>query len=180
MTLKQLLKENSWLSISTILLELYPDEEKNIEGYETVFEKLLMITPEETDMTIVIKTVKDDFDGTEYVDVSGKYNYPQNEEQSFSQAIEFKVWKEWLGMDICKESLKDFTEPEISAHCFYEMTFAGFEEEEIQEQLKDIKKISEDYEMMSEEEKLKNMTSFEELLDKLEDDDQKKNISKKT
>ncbi|CAL67525.1 DUF6557 family protein [Christiangramia forsetii] len=177
MTLEQLVQSNSWLSISAILLELYSDEEKSLEGYEEVFEKLLMMAPEETDMTIEIKTVKDDFDGEEYVDVSGKYKHPKNEAQSSSYAIEFTSWKEWLGMDICNESLKEFTELEILAHCLYEMTFAGFEEEEIQEQIDSIKKTAEDYEMMSEEEKLKNATSFEELLDKLEDDDQEKDRS---
>ncbi|TVZ28573.1 hypothetical protein JM83_3707 [Gillisia sp. Hel_I_86] len=171
MTLQQLVQCNSWLSISAILLEIYPDEEKSLEGYETVFEKLLMMASEETDMTIVIKAVKDAFDEEEYVDVSGKYNHPQNEEQSFSQAIEFTSWKKWLGMDICKESLKDFSELEILAHCLYEMTFVGFEEKGIQKELNDLEKTVEDYETMTEEEKQKNRISLEDLLDELNEGD---------
>lgn len=172
MTLKQLLRTNSWLSVSSILLELYPDEEINIEDYEEVFENLLMMSPEETGMTIVIKTVTDDFDGSAYVDVFGKYNRPENEEERFLQAIEFTSWKKWLGMDISPGSLEDFTELEILAHCLYEMTFAGFEEEEIQQQLGNIEKTIEDYEMMSGEEKLEDMTSLEDLLDRLKEEDE--------
>lgn len=152
-------------------MEIYPDEEKSLEGYETVFEKLLMMASDETDMTIVIKAVKDAFDEEEYVDVSGKYNHPQNEEQSFSRAIEFTPWKKWLGMDICKESLKNFSELEILAHCLYEMTFVGFEEKGIQKELNDLEKTVEDYEVMTEEEKQKNRISLENLLDELNEVD---------
>lgn len=172
MTLHQLIHNNSWLSVSVILLEIYPAEEKSLEGYETVFEKLLIMASEETDMTIVIKTVTDDYDGEDYVDVSGKYNHPQNEQQAFSHAIEFTPWKKWLGMDICKESVKKFTELELISHCLYEMTFAGFEEEEIQEEWDSIKKTVDDYEKMDEDEKSNHRISLEDLLDELEDDEE--------
>lgn len=45
----------------------------------------------------MVKTVKDEYDCEEYVDISGKYNHPKNEEQVFSQAIEITSWKKWLG-----------------------------------------------------------------------------------
>lgn len=171
MTFKQFLQNNAWLSISATLLELYPDEEKNSAGYEAVFEKLLMMNPEETDMTIVVTQVKDDFDGEEYVNVSGTHNHPKTEEEKFSQAIEFSPWNQWLDMDISTESLNDFSELEIIAHCLYEMTFVGFEEEDIQEELSDLEKTVEDYKAMTEEEKQENTTSLDELWDELNDSD---------
>lgn len=58
--------------MSAILVKLYPKEENNIQGYQTVFEKLMMMTPAVNDMVIVITKEKDDFDWEEYVDVSGK------------------------------------------------------------------------------------------------------------
>ncbi|MDT0642801.1 DUF6557 family protein [Zunongwangia sp. F363] len=180
MTLKQLLQNNFWLSISTILFDLYPGEEKNSEGYEDVYANLLMMNPEETDMTIVVKTVFDHFDGSAYVDVSGRYKHPKNEEEEFSQAIEFTPWKKWLGMDINEESLKEFTELEILAHCLYEMTFAGFEEEEVQEQLNNIEQSMGEYEKMTDEEKIENNRSLEDFLDDLmkdeEDEEENKNL----
>ncbi len=171
MIFKQLVQTNAWLSIASILLELYPDEENNMEGYETVFEKLLMMNPEETDMTIVISNEKDNFDGEKYVNVSGTYNRPKNEDEKFSQAIEFTPWNLWLGMEISKVSLDDFSGLEIIAHCLYEMTFVGFAEEDIQEDLNSLKKTVEDYKMMTEEEKQNNTTSLDELLDELNEED---------
>lgn len=164
MTLKQLLQTNSWLSVSTVFLKLFPDQEKNMEGYERVIEKLLMMTPEETEMSIAVKSVIDDFDGQEYVDVSGFYNQPKNEEEAFSQAIEFTAWERWLGMEISTESLQDFSELEILAHCLHEMTFMGFDENEIKDQLNSLENTIEDYERMDEEEKRVNSISLEELL----------------
>lgn len=38
-------------------------------------------------------------------------------------------------MDICEESLNSFSQQEIIVHCLYEMTFAGFKEEDIQKSL---------------------------------------------
>jgi hypothetical protein len=171
MTLKDLVQNNSWLSLASVLIDLYPEEEENIEAYQMVFNKLLIMNPEETGMAIVIKSVTDDFDGEEYVDVSGKYKHPQDEEEAVLQAIEFTPWNKWLGMDIGSEGLGNFSELEILAHCLYEMTFAGFEEEEVQEQLDSLKKSIEDYEMMSEEEKSNNTISLDKLLDDLDSDD---------
>lgn len=171
MKLKKLIQSNSWLSVETILLQLYPDEEKNISGYKVVFEELLFMHPEDSEILIVIAHQKDDFDGEEYVDVSGKYANPKNEEEEFSQAIEFTPWNRWLGMEISKESLLHFSELEIISHCLYEMTFAGFEEEEIQEELNSMEKSIEDYKNMTDEEKKANTTSLEELMKDLGNDE---------
>lgn len=171
MKLKELIQSNSWLSVATILLQLYPDEEKNISGYQKVFEKLLFLHPEDSEIIIVVAHQEDDFDGEEYVDVSGKYANPKNEEEEFSQAIEFTPWNKWLGMEISPESLLHFSELEIISHCLYEMTFVGFEEEEIQEELNSMEKSIEDYKNMTDEEKKANTTSLEELMRNLENDE---------
>ncbi|WP_300436523.1 DUF6557 family protein [Christiangramia sp.] len=175
MTLKQMLQSNSWLSIASVFRELYPEEGRNMEGYENVFDQLVTMSSEETDMEILIKTVKDDFDSSEYVDVSGKYLYPKSEEEEFARALEFTAWSKWLAMNISPQSLKSFSELEILAHCLHEMTFAGFEEVDIQQQLDSINKTVEEYKVMSEEEKQENITSIDELLLKLKEDDEENN-----
>jgi hypothetical protein len=175
MKFKKLIQSNSWLSVETILLQLYPNEEKNISGYKKVFEELLFMHPEDSEILIVVAHQKDDFDGEEYVDVSGKYAHPKNEEEEFSQSIEFTPWNKWLGMEISPESLLHFSELEIISHCLYEMTFAGFEEEEIQEELNSMEKIIEDYKNMTDEEKKANTTSLEELMKDLENDETEEN-----
>jgi hypothetical protein len=139
MNFKKLIQTNSWLSVATILLKLYPDEEKNISGYKQVFEKLLFMNPDDSEISIVVTHQKDDLDGEHYVDVSGKYNKPISEEEKFSQAIEFTAWSKWLGMEISQDSLLHFSELEIISHCLHEMTFVGFDEEEIQEKLNSLK-----------------------------------------
>jgi len=165
MKFKTLINTNSWLSVKAILLKLYPDEEKSLAGYKEVFNKLLVMKPaEDEEINIEVVYRIDEFDGDEYVDVSGKYKNPKNEEEEFLQAIEYPPWKQWLGMDICEESLYNFSQMEIIAHCLYEMTFAGFEEEEIQKQLDSFKLTVEEYKNMTDEEKKTNTTSLDDLL----------------
>jgi len=165
-----LIKNNAWLSIELTLLELYPDEKENIAGYQKMFNQLQLLSPIHTGICIVVKWETDDFDNTKYVDVSGKYSNPKTEEQMFSQALEFTPWSEWLAMEIATESLQNFNELEIIAHCIYEMTFVGFEEEEIQEKIQNIEAEAEKYKNMTEEERKENTTSLDELLKDLEDE----------
>ena len=169
-TFIKLITRNAWLSIELTLLELYPDEKENMAGYQKMFNKLQLLSPTPTDITIVVKWETDDFDGTKYVDVSGKYNNPKTVEKEFSQALEFTPWSDWLAMEIASESLQDFNELEIIAHCLYEMTFVGFEEEEIQEKIQNIEAEAEKYKNMTEEERKENTTSLDKLLKDLDDE----------
>ena len=84
MNLDKLIHGNLWLSVAAILLKQYPDEEKNISAYEEVYQKLLVISPAESALSIEIEHQTDDFDGKKYISVSGKYNNPKNEEETFS------------------------------------------------------------------------------------------------
>jgi len=170
MILKQLLKNNNWLSIATEFFKLYPEEEKNKDGYEEVLEKLFLMETENAEMSILVTHEKDDFDGKDYVDVSGKYQQLKTDEHKFSQALEFTPWKEWLGMQIHPESLAQFSEVEILAHCLHEMTFAGFEEEEIQGQIQSIKDDMDAFDNLSEKEKNERTISLEEFFGEDEED----------
>lgn len=172
MTLNELIQSNSWLSIEMILLKLYPGEEVNRFAYLDVFEELLYMNPENSEIEIVVAHQIDDFDGEEYVDVSGSYRNPKSEEEEFSEALEFTPWNQWLGMEISQESLEDFTELEIIAHCLFEMTFVGFEEEVIQEEMESIQKSIEDFKNMSDEEKEENTMSLEDLFKDLDDEEE--------
>jgi hypothetical protein len=136
-----------------LIQTIVPHEEKNILAYKNVFEELLFVHPEDSEISILVTHQKDDFDGEEYVDVSGKYAHPKNKEEEFSQALEFSTWSKWLGMEICPQSFKQFSELEIISHCLYKMTFVGFEEKEIQEERNRIEKSFEAYKNLTEEEK---------------------------
>lgn len=169
MTFKELIESNTWPTISSLFLESYPQAEKNMEGYKTVFEKLTVMDSEKSDMSIIISKEKDG--NEEYIDVSGLYNKPKNEEEHYSQGIEFTPWGKWLGMDISKESLAAFSEPEIIVHCLYEMTFVGFSEEDIQKRISRIEKSRKERESMTEEERDAITASVEELLSEWRDKD---------
>jgi len=172
MTFSTLIKSNSWLSIQMVLLQLYPDEQEFIEEYEKVFNELRIMQPLSGNMTIDVSLVDDDYDNTQYVDVSGYYTNPSERTNEYfnSLAIEFVPWSEWLGMEIDKNSLENFTELEIIAHCLHEMTYAGFEQVEIQAQMDDIKQTKVDYENLTPEEKAKRTFTFEELNERFNDD----------
>jgi len=165
--------EAIYLSYFMVFLVLYSDEENNSSGYREVYEKLVLMPAGDSQISIVVKNCKDDFDGEEYVDVSGIHLRPQSEEENYSYAIEFRPWKEWLGMEVHPNSLGDFSELEIIAHCLYEMTFIDFKEDDIQEELQRINQISEDYKNMTDEEKKANTTSLDDIINELKNNDNK-------
>lgn len=167
MQLIDLIQSNSWLSIQMVLVQLHPDVEEDIEAYEKVF-KLLQVMPAKTSkVTIELNLITEDCDEDGFVDVSGYYTDPAERIDPFSNslAIEFVPWEEWLGMELDQHALATFSELEIIAHCLHEMTYGGFEQEEIQTQFEELKGIKEDYEKQSPEEREKHTGSFEESKD---------------
>ena len=135
MTLKALMQNSEWPAISVKFLEIFPEAKKNLEGYKTVFEKLMVMEPERIDMTIVVAKEKDEDE--EYIEVSGLHNNPKNQSEKYLQGIELVPWRKWLGMDISSESLDSYSPQEIIARCLDEMTFFGFHEEDIQKKIGD-------------------------------------------
>ena len=170
MKLFELIETSNWLSVKLTLLCLYPDEEKNIESYNRVYEMLLQTTHVESELRIVLKTCFEK-DEDDYVQVYGIKTFKKADEKSISYAIEFRNWNEWLGMEISTSTLKEFNELEIISHCLFEMTFCGFDEEVIQTQCKEIEKDFEDFKNMTPEERKQHTTSLEDLMKELGDDE---------
>ena len=120
----------------TTLLNLYPDQKKIIDEYRIVFESLQTMQPVNDEMFIVLTEYECDTDDeshakSTYVDVSGRKKAKSNCITE-SYAIEFAKWENWLGMKLAPETIDNFNELEVIAHCLYEMTFCGYEQEEIQ------------------------------------------------
>jgi len=176
MKFSDLIKSNSWLSVEIVFLQSFPDEKKNVLGYEKVFNELRHLNPIDTDITILVNYLKDDFDNEEYVDVSGYYNDPSKSIDDFtnSLALELTPWEEWLGMDIDKQSLIDFTELELICHCLYEMTFFGFDQKEIQEEHNWTTHMVDEVKNLSDVEKEEKLISFDELIKKIQKKDKGK------
>ena len=135
--MKNLLKKFTDEEILLRLFELYPDQEKSLKGYMLTLKELRETRPKKSKMKICVSTVIDDLaeedEDKEYVHVDGylrgsKWHY----------AIEYSPWAEWLGMEVTKKSLKNFTELDIVAYCLWEMTWSGYSDKEVQKNYKDI------------------------------------------
>ena len=165
MKLLELIKTNNWLSVQYMLLNLYPDQEDNLISYQSIYIQLQQSSASKTNMQIVLTQYFDEETNEKsYVDVSGLKKSNDQDTVMESYAIEFVPWKEWLGMTINKDTLAEFNELEIISHCLYEMTFVGYNEEEIQEQFSAINDSMEEYKNMTEEEKKMNTKSLDDLL----------------
>jgi len=167
MKLGDLIKLYNWLSIELTLIRLYPDQETLVEDYRNVFEKLKFLGPEEYDMSIVLTEYNCDSDDENevktYVDVSGRKKGKDPNSITDSYAIEYVAWEKWLGMDLAPETTIKFSNLEIIAHCLYEMTFIGYNEEEINEQFKTIYDRVDEYINLTKEEKVEKTISLDEL-----------------
>jgi len=170
MNFKQLITSNHWLSVKAVLTSLYPDQEDNMDAYEEVYQQLLQMDQADSDMHIVLTQCFEDETGEpSHVDVAGINS--MDSENGTGYAIEFTPWKKWLGMGFGKETMSDFTELEIIAHCLYEMTFIAFDETEIQGSLSDIKNIAEEFENLTPEEQKRNTKSLDDIFKDLNDED---------
>ncbi len=129
MLLKDLINEVNYTDIEKSLFELYPDQKSNIKagGYKKVFNDLQNIEPfEEDKMIIIIEKTKSLIDDDEYWSVCGKYF---DNEQNYSLSL--IPWQEWLSMHINRKSLKEQGKEAFVAHCLWEMTWHGFDEQDV-------------------------------------------------
>jgi hypothetical protein len=167
MKLGEIIKSNNWLSVELTLLNLYPDQEKNLAAYRSIYEDLQHMEPDESEIEIVIEQDYDE-ESEEY-GVGNVYgiDHASTNDVNNGVALEFTKWNKWLGMRIHELTTTTFTELEIIAHCLYEMTFMGYEEDEIQEEFERIKGIAEEYKNLSPEEKKSRTKSLDDLLEEL-------------
>jgi len=124
------------------LIEQYPNEQ--IDDYAAVFEYLRYAKPRSADWSIKISLVHEDDD--HYYDVYGVcaateddliQGYKKGDEVAY--ALGFSDWDKWLGSEICPETADQYSELDILVHCLFELSFYGFDQEDIREQLNIIK-----------------------------------------
>ena len=131
MRLAQLLEAAPWAEAEACFRREYcgertPEDLSDAEYvrlHEHVHGQLLMLDPEPSDVVIDITQVEDE-DGA--VGVSGIA--PGTKERL---GLCLTRWEEWLGMEVAPSALERFPAPEIIAHCLYEMSFHGYEQDEI-------------------------------------------------
>lgn len=117
--------KDNWNEIKKFMLYFYEDnQEQNMTGYLKVFDELQHLTPTENVKDFEINIESSDELGW---DVYGKCS---NDEIPYS--LSYERWEDWLGYLINNIKLP---EPEIIAHCLYEITWNGFNQEQIQKNM---------------------------------------------
>lgn len=177
MTFAELLNQISWPTLKAALLRCYPDEKESLERYRLLYGKLKAFDPEPTTMRIIVK------DAGPYMDVlgrNGERNRDQPDFEHFRHEAEpgwadqetdwslcLNPWAEWLGMTVDSVTLGSIPHPQIAAHCLYEMTFHGLEEDEVKRVGEEIKRRVDELDAMTPEEREKYLVPHEEVMKRL-------------
>jgi hypothetical protein len=142
-TLYAILREVNFKDVFKRLCLHFKDQEDGEEVYEGVFNELLKKKLDGhynlNDLFINIENVKEEDDGTEWLDVTG---VNVNTRQHYG--IEFCKWSDWVSMFITQETLDAFSKEDIVAACLYEMTFFGFTEETVMDEKDKLEKSVEE------------------------------------
>lgn len=166
MRLKELIEKYNWKDVKDIFISQYPDQNKSLEGYELVLNKLKQTTPKENNFEIVLQTIKEEGEGS-YVHVNATdFSSESSDEFAGSRSLMGVPWSKWLFMPISKESIGNFTEIEILAHCLWEMTFCGFDNESIQEFNDKLDDEMDELESLTEDEIKEKYSTFDEIKEK--------------
>ncbi|HUT80333.1 MAG TPA: DUF6557 family protein [Candidatus Bathyarchaeia archaeon] len=138
MILNDLITKFSWDEIKTRIIELYPDQEINIDLYERVFNTLKTLEIHFDDRKIQLLLEKVFQEDEEWIDVTG---YIEGEE--FRYSLQFFRWENWLGLEIFSKTLEFLPEIDILVHSLWEMTFSGFTQEDIEKAKLGVDNLSE-------------------------------------
>lgn len=126
MIFKDVVDKSNFNEVYSCLLKNYDkvesiDASKIKKGYEDLNSTSIYDNTDK--FTIVIGVFEED--GCNYYDVSG---LKSGEDILYS--LVFNEWEEWLGFDVDDKLIDSMTFSEITAHCFWEMTFYGWRKEE--------------------------------------------------
>lgn len=123
------LKRTTWPEVKAQLLKHYPKEEDMItgdSGYKHVYHELLTKPAYKNEDNTVIHIEVDDGGA----DITG---IKPNDLQQY--ALDFSKWEDWLGFYVSQNNINEFGDATVVAFCLWEMTFVGFDQKDIQDQL---------------------------------------------
>lgn len=122
MTLKQLVSRVNWPDVAATLKRVYGYDDTDAESTQVAFAQLRSIEPEPNSMVIHVEQLDcTDEDGT------GVTVYGTNGTVDTLWALEGVEWRKWLGMEV---EAPHTSEAETAAHCLYEMTWLGYNEDD--------------------------------------------------
>lgn len=133
-----------WPAVAAVLAREYPDDyAEDANAYERAFRAIAEKTPKRDDddgMTILIERLPDSLDDDKalYWHTNGYTIVGPTDEGAlrdgwsvgdcYSWALDFTPWSEWLALPVDVANERDLTSAEIVAHCLWEMTWHGYDE----------------------------------------------------
>lgn len=144
MTLKEMLKKTTIDSVLDELLISYPECIADKHHYKSVLEFIDQTPPINfNDFMIMVSLIdpseddgyEEDIDEEAYLSIAG---YSEKENLHF--ALGFSRWEEWANAEIIIQEDLEIKTEELLAMCLYEMTFYGFNQDEIASELEDLEK----------------------------------------
>jgi hypothetical protein len=151
MIFSDLIQRNVWENIAKRFVEIFPEQEKNLDGYEYVFFLTPTLKKEETNgMCLCIRHGSDGDickeDGCEWEDIYGVDGSLQRDHEDnlildengntriTTWALELNPWGYWANLDIDEESLRNYGDIDFICYALYEMTFFGFDQQDVIDQ----------------------------------------------
>jgi len=113
------------------LVKLYPDQKKELSGYQKALDELRSLKKKGNPMMIVVDKVVDEEET--YASVSG---LKPREEMSYG--LEYSPWEEWLGMKIHESSRRHYNYLDIVTHCLWELTWRGYTNQEVKDEIAEL------------------------------------------
>lgn len=140
---RNLLLSVSFFDMMNAMKKYWPDEERNIRGYRSVYIKLLGVHGTRSNMFISGKYLYFD----EYDDNGNKLDKQSccpglsvvhKNRPHFRYSVDGFPWAEIVSMNITQDTLNNMTPEDIVAGVLFELTFNGFTEEKVNEFFKDL------------------------------------------
>lgn len=131
MKFHDLILSTKWSDIAStnVFVRDYEESPKLLHLYERIYSFLARQTPKETSFIICVREVVDEDTGEILgrCDVSGLDTKDEaNEEAPELYSIASTAWDEWLGMEVRDDTGRGLSNPELIAHCLWELTFHGW------------------------------------------------------
>lgn len=135
-SLSYLLRAIDWVEVEQALRRHYPQEVRHLASFRRVFDELTRMPPEPTTCWLVIQPFEPWLDpvcdpphgeapaGVCCTDGS----FCELRRGEILYGIDFRSWAECLGMEVQDVTRERYSDPEIVAHCLWEMTWHGFDE----------------------------------------------------
>lgn len=136
--------DNNHILIFTKGLDDFPEEDSRIEEY---YDVSLFYKNEIKENMSLDEKIENNFKFEE-LSYEELVNYIHERPSVGSYAFEFSPWDEILGYEIDVDSMKSIGKILSLATVFYEMTFCGFDDTEVEEELNGIKSLTDEVEKL--------------------------------